>query len=93
MIAASNAEVSLDCIDQLIVLDRGILKPSASSGKWEAGSDATVFLEFYLHIVNFITREARRRPPVDWQVYASGGRMVKISERFLSQALAGAARD
>jgi hypothetical protein len=67
--AAKDAGISRDSVDRLIILDRGIINPGASAGKWDAGSDASIFLESYLHIVNFLAREARRRPPVDWQVY------------------------
>jgi hypothetical protein len=67
--AAKNAGASLDFVDRLVVLDRGIINPAASVAKWDAGSDASIFLESYLHMVNFLGRESRRRPPVDWQVY------------------------
>lgn len=67
--AAQNAGASLDSVDRLIVLDRGLINPAASAGKWDAGADASIFLESYLHLVNFLARESRRRPPVDWQVY------------------------
>jgi uncharacterized protein DUF6602 len=32
--AAGEARVSLDCVDRVIVLDRGIINPAASVGKW-----------------------------------------------------------
>jgi hypothetical protein len=79
--AARAAGVCLDCVDRLIILDRGIINPAASAGKWDAGSDASIFLENYLHLVNFLGRESRRRPPVDWQVYgprsAKGWKSIK----------------
>jgi hypothetical protein len=67
--AGRISEVAIDGVDRLIVLDRGMINPGAAVGKWESSSDETVFLESYLHIVNFLNRESRRRPPFDWQIY------------------------
>jgi hypothetical protein len=67
--AAKSAGVSLDHIDRLFVLDRGIINPQKPAGKWETGSGSSIFLESYLHIVNFLMRESARRRPVDWQMY------------------------
>jgi len=71
---AASAQTSLDCIDRVVVLDRGMLNPGGAAGE---GSDPeTSFLDSYLHLVNFLTRESGRRPAVDWQMYgprASGG--------------------
>ncbi len=43
--AATSSHVRLECVDRLIILDRGIIHPSAATGKWDANSDATIFLE------------------------------------------------
>ena len=67
--AARSTGVSLDYIDRLIVLDRGIINPPSVRGKWATGSGSSIFLECYLHIVNFLMRESARRRPVDWQMY------------------------
>jgi hypothetical protein len=73
--AAKSAGVSRDCVDSLFILDRGIINPGNKVGKWEAGNANSVFLESYLHIMNFIGRESSRRKPVDWKIYGprSGG--------------------
>lgn len=67
--AAGAAEVAVDCVDRLIVLDRGIINPQKPAAKWETEKADSVFLESYLHIVNFLGRESERREPVDWQMY------------------------
>jgi hypothetical protein len=67
--AAHSAGVAPDCVDRLFILDRGIINPQKRAGKWEAGSADSVFLESYLHVVNFLARESERRKPVDWQMY------------------------
>lgn len=78
--AATRANIAVDCLDRLIVIDRGMINPPTISGKWEAGSAESVFLESYLHIVNFLNRESARRKPVDWQMYgprsAKGWKML-----------------
>ena len=67
--AAKSAGVTVDCVDRLFVLDRGIINPQKPAGKWEIGQGSSIFLESYLHIVNFLMRESARRRPVDWQMY------------------------
>ena len=67
--AATEARKSLDCVDRLFVLDRGIINPTKPAGIWEADSADSVFLNCYLHVVNFLARESERREPVDWQIY------------------------
>lgn len=67
--AAETNRVSTDCVDRLFILDRGIIDPQRPAGKWEAGSPDSLFLESYLHVVNFLARESARRKPVDWQMY------------------------
>lgn len=69
MSAANSAGVSVDCIDRLFVVDRGIINPQKPAGKWEIAQGSSIFLESYLHIVNFLMRESARRKPVDWQMY------------------------
>ena len=69
--AASLANCSVAAVDRLLVLSEGIILPDAAKGKAEQESPVSTFLEFYLHLANFINRESRRRPPVDWQVYSS----------------------
>ena len=69
VLAAKSAGVPVDCVDRLFVLDRGIINPQKPAGKWEIGQGNSIFLESYLHIVNFLLRESARRRPVDWQMY------------------------
>jgi hypothetical protein len=71
--AAKSAGVARDCVDRIVVLDRGMINPQKKAAKWESGSADSVFLETYLHIVNFLGREALRRRPVDWQLYGAKG--------------------
>ncbi|MGI0133456.1 MAG: DUF6602 domain-containing protein, partial [Candidatus Micrarchaeaceae archaeon] len=70
-LSAKAAAIGVDFVDRLFVLDRGIINPQKPAGKWETGNASSVFLESYLHVVNFLGREAARRKPVDWQMYAA----------------------
>lgn len=67
-VAAKEADAPMDSIDRLIVLDRGIISPPRTAGRWESGEADSIFLDAYVHIVNFLGRESRRREPVDWQI-------------------------
>jgi hypothetical protein len=67
--ATQSSGVTPDCVERLFILDRGIVNPQRRAGKWDAANASAVFLESYLHIVNFLGREVERRKPVDWQIY------------------------
>lgn len=67
--AAKSANTGLDSIDRFFVLDRGIINPLKPAGKWIERDANSVFLESYLHIMNFLGRESGRREAVDWQMY------------------------
>lgn len=66
---SASVEVALDSIDRVVVLDRGMLNPGGAVG--ESSDPETSFLDSYLHLVNFVSRESGRRPPVDWQMYGA----------------------
>jgi len=67
--SAGTETASLDYVDRVVVLDRGMINPGAAVGLADSFKPESFFLDAYLHIVNFITREAKRRQPVDWQMY------------------------
>lgn len=69
--AAKTSSADLEVIERVVVLDRGMLHPGQAKGKQVENEEEGIFLEFYLHVVNFLNRERARRPPVDWQVYSA----------------------
>lgn len=77
-IAAGKAACGMDMIDRILVLERGMLHPQAGVVS-EEDSSSTIFLDFYIHLMNFLTRERSRRPIIDWAAYSSRGRWTKIS--------------
>jgi len=57
-------------VDRVLVLTRGFIVPENAAGKEEREDAQSVFLDFYLHLINFLSRESRRREIIDWQLYA-----------------------
>ncbi|WP_295216109.1 DUF6602 domain-containing protein [uncultured Brevundimonas sp.] len=76
--AARKSACDADVIDRVVVLDRGIINPQTATAllKDEASG---LFLEFYLHLINFLTREKKRRAPIDWTAYTGRSTWVQLS--------------
>jgi len=70
--ASKKAKTSEDVVDLVLVLDRGLINPGKAVGKAVDGDSMGIFMEFYLHIINFLNREYSRRPIIDWQAYGAG---------------------
>jgi len=56
-------------IDRILVLDRGLINPPAKNGADEF-IVTSAFSQWFINLVNFLSRENGRRPPVDWQTYS-----------------------
>jgi len=74
MEAAKLEGVDPDVVDRILVLSRGFILPGKGVGKEERDDAQSVFLDFYLHLMNFLTRETKRRDPIDWQNYGASFR-------------------
>jgi hypothetical protein len=68
--AAAKANVSPASMDRILVLNRGMLNPPSQSGT-DQFLVSSVFQQWVINLVNFLTRENGRRPPWDWQMYAN----------------------
>jgi hypothetical protein len=66
--AAAKANGTLGLIDQVIVMNRGIIRPEACKAITQDSAKG-LFLEFYVGLMNFLMRERRRRPEIDWAAY------------------------
>ncbi|KVA22964.1 hypothetical protein WI42_08110 [Burkholderia ubonensis] len=74
----------MSLVDVVYVLNRGMIRPSKGAGKVNDEDQMNTFLEFYLHLVNFLRREMPRRPAMDWQAYSTksskGWQQLKVLE-------------
>lgn len=76
--ATASVGGTMDLLDRVLVLDRGMIQPQVGVARGR-DEEKGIFLEFYLHLVNFLMRERRRRPVIDWMAYASRGSWEKLS--------------
>jgi len=71
--ALDAAGAARDVVERVVVLGRGLINPATATGKEITDDNESIFLEYYLHLMNFLSRESARRPQVDWQIYTSRG--------------------
>jgi hypothetical protein len=64
---AATGNHNILVIDRLLVLDRGLINPIAMQGATEVTTP--VLNQWFIHLMNFLERENKRRKPVDWQMY------------------------
>lgn len=76
-VATKSAGGTLDMIDRVLVLDRGMIRPQVAMATLRDETKG-MFLELYVNIVNFLTRERSRRPEIDWTVYTSNSKWIKL---------------
>jgi hypothetical protein len=74
---AKAAGGNVNLLDSVVVLDRGIIRPQDTVSLLKDDS-SSLFLEFYVHLINFLTRERKRRPVIDWTAYTSGNKWTKL---------------
>jgi hypothetical protein len=67
--AATAADVDVARIDRLTVLERGLIVPPTCTAL-SATSDKGILRDWFLHLTDFLIREAARRRPYDWHRYA-----------------------
>jgi hypothetical protein len=72
-----HVDGTANLIDRLIVMNRGIIEPQARKTLLKEDSQ-NLFLEFYLHLMNFLMRELKRRPAIDWAAYGSASRWTRL---------------
>jgi hypothetical protein len=68
--AARDRGSPVECIDRVVVLDRGLFSPGLAKGVVADDDPVGLFGETYMHLVNFLERERTRRPDFSWQRYA-----------------------
>ncbi|MFZ0770506.1 MAG: DUF6602 domain-containing protein [Candidatus Sulfotelmatobacter sp.] len=71
--AALESKIPLELVSRVYVANRGLINTSNHTGVAEQRDDGTALMQFYMHILNFLSRENDRRKPVPYIEYA--GRM------------------
>lgn len=74
---ATHEQVPLDIVDRLLVLDRGLIRPQEAVVRMRDESEG-IFLDFFIHLINFLMRERKRRPPIDWTAYSARGKWIRL---------------
>jgi len=69
--AAEHTQCTPNLIDRILVLNRGLIIPTYRSGNTFETEKGAALREWFLHLVNFISRENSHRKPVDLQLYSS----------------------
>jgi hypothetical protein len=67
--AVDDASVSRERIDRVLVLDRGMIVPTTATARTASSGGKTMLRDWFLHLTNFIVREAARRPDFDFNAY------------------------
>lgn len=68
--AACELGIAPSVIDRVYVANRGLMNLEATTGVEEEADQGTALLQFYMHILNFLLRENRRRDSVPYMDYA-----------------------
>lgn len=64
-----DRNVSRDRIDRVLVLDRGLIVPPWATARVAPNEGKDMLREWFLHMSNFLIREASRRPLFDFSAY------------------------
>ncbi|GEM_PF-1033810 len=86
--ATQETGSSMNFIDRVVVLDRGMISPGQGRGVVAGDNAVELFGESYMHLVNFLERERGRRPDFSWQTYAAKGGLswVKLDNSAKAKA-------
>lgn len=76
-IAVQSVGGEENLFDRVIVINRGMLRPQIAAARVKDEENG-VFLDFYIHLMSFLMKEKRRRPPIDLLAYASTGQWVSL---------------
>jgi hypothetical protein len=75
---AEELGVPVERVDRVVVLERGMLMPPAARGLAQTGDAKMVLREWFLHLTNFLVREASRRRAFEWQQYVDQKRGLQF---------------
>jgi hypothetical protein len=67
---SKETKSTLENIDRVLVLNRGMLNLPSRSGIGKDGA-VSAFHQWFVNLVNFLDRESERRSALDWQQYSA----------------------
>lgn len=71
---SERLDIPLSVINRIYVANRGLLHPDEEKGITEEPHSGVALMHFYMHILNFLIREDKRREPTPYLDYA--GRLI-----------------
>lgn len=77
---AGELNIPLRYVDRLIVMDRGVINLPSARGHDSSRNGLPSIQIWFVHLMNHLVREDRRRPPIDMDLYASPGRWMPLPE-------------
>lgn len=75
---ANELAIPPQYVDRLIVLDRGIINCAEGRGHDSARSGQSVLQIFFMHLINHLLREDRRRKEIDIDIYGGRDRWMAL---------------
>jgi hypothetical protein len=88
--SATRLRISPHVVSRIYVANRGLINLPEGIGHIEQKNEGTGLMRFYMHVLNFLSRENDRREPVPYIEYA--GRMARGWQSLKHQGQAQAAR-
>lgn len=76
--AAVEEDLTPDVIDRAVILDRGLLNTSEGLALGSPGEIDPVIFHWFVHLSNYLDREAARRPLLDIDVYTPNIRWEQL---------------
>jgi hypothetical protein len=77
---ADEVGVPVQRIDRVVVLERGMLLPPDGRGLANTNEAKMLLREWFLHLTNFLIREAPRRKAFEWEQYVNRKRGLRFSK-------------
>lgn len=77
---ADEVAIPAQYVDRLLVMDRGIINCAEGRGHDSVRSGQTAIQIFFVHLINHLLREDRRRKEIDIDIYTGRDRWMSLPE-------------
>jgi hypothetical protein len=75
---ANRLSIPPQYVDRLIVMDRGVINCAVGRGHDSARSGQSALQIWFVHLINHLLREDRRRKEIDIDIYTGGDRWMAL---------------